>query len=184
MRGASETIEVKGVGPVMLERSRLAKRIVISVKPSGLVRVAVPRRLSFEQAREFAGGKADWIKRQLSRIKQVRHCPLPDSSSERQAARERLIQRLNHLAEKYGFRYNRVFIRDQKARWGSCSSKNNISLSIRLAGLPAELMDYVILHELVHTRQKDHSRDFWAQMDKLVGDGRHLARRMRTYSLR
>jgi predicted metal-dependent hydrolase len=184
VRAASKTIEVKGVGPVLLERSRLAKRIVISVKPSGVVRVAVPCRSSFEQAEEFAGGKAEWIKRQLTKVKQVKRCLSPASPRERQVARERLTERLKHLAAKHGFKYNRVFIRDQKARWGSCSNKNNISLSIRLASLPGELMDYVILHELTHTRQKDHSWVFWAEMDKLVGDGRRMARRMRVYSLR
>jgi predicted metal-dependent hydrolase len=184
VRAASKTIEVKGVGPVLLERSRLAKRIVISVKPSGVVRVAVPCRSSFEQAEEFAGGKAEWIKRQLSKVKQVKRCPLPASPSARQAARAKLAERLKYLAEKHGFKYNRVFIRDQKARWGSCSYRHNISLSIRLVNLPGELMDYVILHELAHTRQKDHGRAFWAEMDKLVGDGRRMSRRMRAYSLR
>lgn len=85
------------------------------------------------------------------------------------------------MADKHGFTYNRVFIRNQKTRWGSCSSKNNISLNMKAVLLPQELLDYVILHELVHTRIKNHSDDFWAVMNKLVGDGKDMASRLKEY---
>ena len=65
--------------------------------------------------------------------------------------------------------------------WGSCSYKNNISLNMKIILLPEELMDYVILHELTHTREKDHSKNFWAKMDKLVGNGKSMASRLREY---
>jgi hypothetical protein len=181
---AGKTIEVRGVGPVLFERSRLARRIIISVKPSGEIRVAVPCRSSFKQAEEFTGNKAAWINRQLSRVKRIKRCPLPAGTAERERARTKLVDRLKSLAERHGFTYNRVSVRDQKARWGSCSGRNNISLSIRLVSLPDELIDYVILHELTHTRKRDHGPAFWAELDKLVGDGRRMSRRLRAYSLR
>jgi len=169
---------------VLFERSRQARRIVISVRPSGMIRVAVPCRSSFKQAEEFAGDKAEWIKLQLFKIKGISRCEPPGSAAEREKAKAWLAERLRRLAAKHGFTYNRVFIRDQKARWGSCSNRNNISLSIRLSGLPEKLIDYVILHELTHTRKRDHSPAFWAELDKLVGNGRQMSRWLRAFSLR
>jgi predicted metal-dependent hydrolase len=100
-----------------------------------------------------------------------------------QKARRRLVSRLDELSQVHGYTYNRVFIRNQKTRWGSCSAKNNISLNLQLARLPVELMDYVILHELVHTRIKNHSQAFWDQLNGLVGEAKQLDRRLNEYPL-
>ena len=102
---------------------------------------------------------------------------------DRPSARRRLIDRLDCLASKYGFQYNRVFIKNQKTRWGSCSSKNNINLNVNLVRLPEELIDYTILHELVHTRIKNHGHQFWAQMNRLLGDAKKLDRALSEYNL-
>jgi len=90
----------------------------------------------------------------------------------RSKARMILVDRLNELAHANGFEYGRVFVRSQKTLWGSCSGKNNISLNINLLRLPDDLRDYVILHELVHTRIKNHSRTFWAELEKYVGEAK------------
>jgi predicted metal-dependent hydrolase len=76
-----------------------------------------------------------------------------------------------------------VFFRNQTTLWGSCSSRNNISLNMKVVCLPEELIDYVILHELAHTRVKNHSNDFWVLMNKLVGNGKAKAARMREYGI-
>ncbi len=101
---------------------------------------------------------------------------------DRQAARRRLVDRLNYLAGKHDFQYNRVFIKNQKTRWGSCSGKNNINLNVNLVRLPDELIDYTILHELVHTRIKNHGQRFWAQLDRLLGDAGKLDRALNEYN--
>jgi predicted metal-dependent hydrolase len=72
-------------------------------------------------------------------------------------------------------------VRSQKTRWGSCSFNNNISLNVKLTRLPQELIDYVILHELAHTRIKNHGREFWKMLDGLIGDAKKLDRRLREY---
>jgi predicted metal-dependent hydrolase len=87
---------------------------------------------------------------------------------------------LYQLAGIHGFTCNRVTVRQQKTRWGSCSPKNTISLNVKLALLPAELSDYVILHELVHTRVHNHSKKFWAELDKYVPNSKAMAKRLRT----
>ena len=86
-------------------------------------------------------------------------------------AKEHLPQRLKMLAAKHGFSYNAVSLRNSHSRWGSCSNRKNISLSIYLQLLPTHLADYVILHELCHTVEMNHSASFWVLMDK-VTDGK------------
>ena len=179
------TISVKGIGPVLMEHSRRAKRISISIKAYQGVRVAVPPRVSFNEAMEFVRLKETWIKKHLAIIKsyETEAKPLSELSAtiDRAKARRHLTDRLNNLAKEYGFTYNKVSLRNQKTRWGSCSHKNNISLNMKLMLLPEDLVDYALLHELVHTRIHNHSKDFWLELDRHVGNSRALASRLRKY---
>lgn len=89
-------------------------------------------------------------------------------------AKQFLPDKVKHLAVKYGFNYNKLTLKNIKSRWGSCSRKNNINLSIHLLRLPDHLIDYVILHELVHTVHHNHSKRFWAMLDKVSGGAKVL----------
>ena len=180
----SKTVELSKVGTVLLERSRRAKRISVSIRPFKGVRVAVPYGVSFEAAKSFALSKASWISKhriKMERLELKAKLKSADDPIDRQAARNFLVDRLDYLAKQYGFNYNRVFIRNQKTRWGSCSNKNNINLNMNLVRLPQELIDYTILHELVHTRVKDHGKLFWHQMDKLLGDAKKIDKKLSDY---
>ena len=183
----SNTVEVIGVGLVLFEHSKKAKHVNVSVKPFKGVRVAVPDGLSFQKAEEFVYTKIGWIQRHLVRIKQyeenAENALTVLDNIDREEAKRKLIARLNHLAGKYGFTYNGVFVRNQKTRWGSCSNKNNISLNMKIVRLPEELMDYVILHELAHTRVKNHSNDFWWVMNRLVGNGKAKSASLSKYGI-
>jgi predicted metal-dependent hydrolase len=183
----TKTLEIEGVS-VLFQRSRKAKRIIVSVAPFYGVRVSIPYSSSYSQAERFVLSKMNWIRKHLEKIKYFESAVESGNKLDgfdgigEAAAREKLVKRLALLANRYGFNYNRVSIRNQKTRWGSCSVKNNISLNMKLVRLPEELMDYVILHELVHTRVKNHSRQFWEELDKLVGDGRRIRRCLKNYN--
>lgn len=84
-------------------------------------------------------------------------------------AKRSLPQRLEQLAQKHGFKYSNCSVRNSHSRWGSCSGRGNISLSIYLVLLTDELIDYVLLHELCHTIEMNHSERFWALLDKVCG---------------
>jgi hypothetical protein len=94
-----------------------------------------------------------------------------------------LVERLEELSAQHGFCYNKVSIRNQRTRWGSCSAKNDISLNMKLLKLPQELIDYVILHELVHTRIKNHTKAFWRELDRIVGNAKALDARLNQYRM-
>jgi len=101
----------------------------------------------------------------------------------RYEARKLLPPRLKELAQKHGFDYNKVSIRNNKRNWGSCSSRNNISLNLQMMKLPDLLIDYILLHELVHTEIKDHSERFWKKLDEVTGGkARERAKEVKKYS--
>jgi predicted metal-dependent hydrolase len=181
----SETFELEGAGRILFERSSRAKNISISVRPFHGVRVAVPYGVSFKRAREFACSKRGWMQKHLAKMRQVeqdyRILSENFNNINRADARKILIERLDEQAKKHGLIYNRVFVRNQKTRWGSCSSKNNISLNAKLVKLPEELMDYIILHELVHTRVKNHGKKFYAELGRLVPDQKLLDSKLKEY---
>jgi predicted metal-dependent hydrolase len=145
--------------------------------------VSVPRRTSFPKALEFVETKKRWIQKHLALIAQNEKRRQESGQAlqiiDRALFGKKLTDRLYQLAETHGFTCSRVTVRQQKTRWGSCSPKNTISLNIKLALLPGELADYVILHELVHTRIHNHSKKFWAELDKYVPNSKAMAKRLR-----
>ena len=179
----SKIIEIERIGPVLFERSNRAKHLNISVNALANVRVAVPRGISFEKAKNFTHSKIGWIGRNLLKLQLRPKIHLFDKPVDRQAAKEFLEGRIEELADKFGFVYNKMTIRNQKTRWGSCSGNNNINLNMQLMNLPNHLIDYVILHELVHTKIKNHSPFFWGSLDRYVGNAKAIDKELKKYSL-
>ena len=179
---AGRTVGLKGVGSIVIERSKRARRICISVHPLKGVRVAVPYGVSFDTAQAFVESRVSWIKKHLQKVQKATPIHISDIPDKNKAA-VKIINRLNELATKHQLHYNRVFIRNQKTRWGSCSAKNNISLNIKLSLLPDEYLDYVLLHELVHTQIKNHSPKFWEALNELVEDAKKMDRGLNNYQL-
>lgn len=181
-----KTVQISGIGQVNFVPSQRAKYINISVRPLKGVRVAVPRGVAISQAREFVLSRQDWIKKHIKEARQLEKAHLNflrrSGQMDRTKARQRLVRKLDALAAIHGFTYNKVFIRNQKTRWGSCSPQNNISLNIKLIWLPDELTSYVILHELVHTRIKNHSASFWNALEQIKRNAKSLRRELDDYS--
>lgn len=179
----STKIFIEGAGTVVLEKSRRARHVNITVRPFHGIRVAVPMNVSFRTAEKIARSRADWITKHCSGMKRIEEMHRKASANrvmpDRRQAEAILVERVTRIAERHGYRFNRVAIRNQKTRWGSCSNRNDISLNIRLVLLPAELRDYIILHELVHTRVKNHGQDFWTEMLRVEPRAKELAARVK-----
>jgi len=173
-------VEHPEVGTIKYIENNKAKRIIISIKPD-YVRVVIPKRQTFKNAQKFVESRLDWIKtnKQTMDTQFEKRKNLPEI--DRKVARKILCRRIGELAQLHNFVYNRVTIRKQKTRWGSCSTKNNINLNANLLHLPSELIDYVLLHELVHTRVKNHSKDFWDELETVVPNARKVDQRLKEY---
>jgi len=100
----------------------------------------------------------------------------------RKEAKHVLPKRLLELANRYDFSFNKVSVRNASSRWGSCSGENNISLNLHLMRLPEHLIDMVLLHELCHTIEKNHSKSFWNLLDKVCANVPAKRKEMKAYS--
>ncbi len=176
------------LGEITLVRSWRAKRITLSVRISGEVRLTYPRFVAKSRALEFLESRVAWIEQSRQRLAeksvvQPKYTP-EQIENMRREARTILPQRVAVWAERFGFRYGRVTIRAARSKWGSCSGENNISLSLFLMALPEHLRDYVIIHELCHTVHHNHSAAFLALVDRcLEGREKSLRRELRNYSI-
>ena len=179
-----ETISIE------IRRSR-RRTLGLEILPDGTVIVRAPFGVSEKRIRQFVEEKKEWIlqKSTLIREKEKNRIetgapPFEElSAKERKAVREKILSRVSYFCTVMDVTVNRISIRSQKTRWGSCSSKGNVNFNYLLAYLPEELLDYVVVHELAHRRYMNHSADFWAEVSKNCPDFRERRRQLKKYSL-
>ena len=171
-----------------LQVSARTRRFRLAVLPDGSVRLTMPRRGTQKFAEQFVRQQAEWVVQQLehfAKTKQQR-IPLPIAGSydtQRKQVLKWIKNRVQQINQEYGFSYNRVSVRNQTSRWGSCSSARNFSFNYRLMFLPPRLADYVIVHELCHLEELNHSRAFWQLVSRVFPDHREIRREFRKYTL-
>ncbi|MDE6779257.1 MAG: M48 family metallopeptidase [Alistipes sp.] len=191
MKLRDETIDIEGIGPVRVVQSARARRVTLSVRPSGDVRLSYPRGTSRERALAFLGSRTEWIaaaRERMTRRAEAR--PRIEYTPEqvealRRAAKADLPARTAAIAARLGLKYGRVTIRAARTKWGSCTGDDNLSLSLFMMTLPEHLRDYVIVHELCHTVHHNHSARFHALVDRCLGGReRELDRELKTYRIR
>lgn len=162
------------IGDIVLRRNARSRRVSVRVHPVRGVTVTVPYLVPYSAGIRFLLSKKKWVLSVMARQKAAFGTAAPVSPEQTEAlrreAREYLPRRLAALASKYGFEYNRLAIKDNRSNWGSCSSKNNINLNLRLMLVPEHLRDYVMLHELCHLRYHDHGPAFHALLERLCAD--------------
>lgn len=164
----------------------------LEVLGSGQVKIRVPNRTKDGVIREFAESRKAWIvekyllmeRRQEEREKQgvpdyVEHPEL--EALYREQARARISERVAWFARIMGVSYGRITIRAAKTRWGSCSAKGNLNFHWKLILMPEEVLDYVVVHELAHRKQMNHSPAFWAEVEKVLPDYRERRRWLKTW---
>jgi hypothetical protein len=160
------------LGEVTLRRSARARQLSIRVHPGRGVVVTVPFFAPYSRGIEFLVSRRDWVQSVLQR--QASRCSdLPEGEtieSLRAKAKAYLPNRLEALAERYGFAFHRVTIKHNTTNWGSCSSKGNINLNLNLMRVPVPLQDYILLHELTHLRHPNHGPHFHAELERLLAD--------------
>lgn len=113
----------------------------------------------------------------------VRKRPSKVYLANKERARQLVLSRLEYYNQFYGFTWGRIAIKNTKRRWGSCSKKGNLNFNYRVALVPQDLADYVLVHELCHLGQFNHSRDFWELVAKTLPDYRVARKKLKNVKL-
>jgi predicted metal-dependent hydrolase len=176
----------------MWRRNSKARRYILRVKRPACLVATIPRGGSQREAWSFIERSKPWIQQQLAK-------PLPDQRTDvwfrgakipiadfdinfvRQLAEAELTRRTIALAAQTNSEISRITVRNQRTRWGSCSRRRAISLNWRLIQTPAFVVDYIILHELMHLRQMNHSQHFWDEVEKVCPTWREAEKWLRQH---
>ncbi|MDP2650239.1 MAG: SprT family zinc-dependent metalloprotease [bacterium] len=170
--------------PYTVRRSRRAKRVGLSVHANGSVVVTLPVRARESAAEAFVREKWNWLLKHLAFYRQFTDTSLAglgrrDYKKHKEAARALVHARLLHFNSAYVFAYHSISIRNQKTCWGSCTAKGNLSFNYKILFLPEPLRDYVIVHELCHLRELNHSKKFWALVEHSIPNHAHMRKELK-----
>ena len=152
------------------------RTLALEIK-SGKLIVRAPSRATDEEISAFVVKHKRWIENNILKIqkrKELIGSIDPLSQSDIQALADKALSvipgRVKYYAEIIGVTYGRITIRNQRSRWGSCSAKGNLNFNCLLMLAPPEVLDYVVVHELCHRKQMNHSKAFWTEVEKVFPD--------------
>lgn len=168
-----------------VHESRRARCLRITIHPGGELSATLPRGFRLEQLENFIRQKADWILRKINLARKRRPNLLLPKANRREylARKNEALALAKNKVERFGAIYNlhpaKISIRNQKTRWGSCSRKGNLSFSYKIIYLSERYLDYIIIHELCHLKEFDHSKRFWDLVKKKCSDYKNLRKEIR-----
>lgn len=173
----------------VLTFSSRTKSVRLVVHGDGRVTVTAPRFASRRVIEQFVASKSEWIKQKLANFKKHPPVLVPKLSKAeivkyKKLARVLVEARIKHFNALYNFKFQRIAIRNQKTRWGSCSKKGNLNFNFKIVLLPPGLADYIVVHELCHLGEFNHSKNFWALVAKTVPNFRALRGELRKHQIR
>lgn len=171
-----------------IRKSKRAKRMRLAVYCDGSVVVTSPHGIRQSIIERFVSDKKQWILKKLEFFEKtdgtkIRTLSRKDYLENKDRARTLVLERLQVYKKIYDFPYNKVCIKNQKTRWGSCSGKRNLNINYKIIFLPAKLQDYIIVHELCHLQEFNHSRKFWNLVKKAIPDYLDIKKQLRNHEL-
>lgn len=178
-----------GIPHIEIIRSR-RKTMAIEIKEDGRVLVRVPLRAGAEQIQAFLTANEAWIRTHLQKVlarqAERERLQIPKLSevqvrSLAEQAKKIIPARIACYAPQMGVTYGRITIRNQKTRWGSCSAKGNLNFNCLLMLTPIEIVDYVVVHELAHRKEMNHSAAFWREVERVLPDYRSRRKWLKEY---
>lgn len=149
------------------------RTIAIHITPQGEVLVRCPRRMGMDAVEAFVRSKASWIAGHLEKQKalpQKTAFSVEELQDLKQKAKTVIPQRVTFFAPLVGVTYGRITIRSQRSLWGSCSGKGNLNFNCLLMLTPPEVVDYIVVHELCHRKEMNHSEKFWMEVERVMPD--------------
>jgi predicted metal-dependent hydrolase len=168
--------------------SSRAKHMRVTIRNGGDMRVTVPRFVPHFLVENFMKKKAHWIVEMFEKLVDVPVLEKKDTRADyqmyKEQARTLAHERVVHYAKQYQFLWKNISIRNQKTRWGSCSSKGNLNFSYKLALLPPHLADYIVVHELCHLKEFNHSEKFWNLVAETIPNHKELRKELNGIEVR
>lgn len=170
-----------------LRRSRRSRNVRITIHCDGSCNVSAPRWASNSSIERFVFEKAQWIIEKVNAFRKsgngknklLRNRSKKEYLGNKERARELIEDRLNYFNNFYNFDFKNISIRNQRTRWGSCSKSGNLNFNYKLVFLPEKMADYIIIHELCHLEEFNHSKNFWNLVAKMFPDWREARRELR-----
>ena len=167
------------------------KTIGLQVCENGDAVLLIPNQLSADALQKFLDSEHAWIWKKVEQMQmrmeqrqETGAVPVGElSRDELEKIKKKIESRVNAYKKAMGVTIGWITIRNQKTRWGSCSSKGNLNFNYQLYYLPDELLDYVVIHELAHRRYMDHSKEFWDEVEKYCPDYRERRQQLKKYKL-
>lgn len=169
-----------------LKLSSRSRRMRVSVYSGGEVYVTAPQSATSLMIDRFLAQHAKWIFKNIQRFKKFPAVTLvppanrKDYILHKDAALRLAKDRLQHFNKFYGFSYGKISIKNQKTLWGSCSKSGNLNFTYRIAMLPEKFSDYIIVHELCHRGEFNHSQKFWDLVAQTIPDYKELRKTLRS----
>ena len=160
------------------------KYIYLRVDKDGELKITAPKRASLIQIQKLVEDRQNWIKKAQEKQYKNKSNIQNHIEIDFNQTKAELTRRIIELSEQHNLPFNKLGFRSQKTRFGSCSSKKNISLNYQLARMPQNFIDYVLLHELVHTKYMNHGQDFWKLLEFICPEARIIHRQRGKYSLK
>lgn len=156
-----------------IRRTKLAKRIKLSVHSDGRCVVSAPKYVPQYLIKKFVESKSSWIRERISLVEKSRQSkPRPHTHAEislyKREALKLIQERLTFFNTSYGYEWKDIRIKNQKTRWGSCSIHGNLNFNYKIALLPSHMADYIVVHELCHLKEFNHGKQFWKLVEKTI----------------
>jgi len=175
--------------PYTIKKSTRAQRVRLAVHRDGSVVATIPLSAHESVAEKFAQEKAGWVMKKITYFRQHRNDGAgsfgrQEYMKHKHAALAVIRDRVEHFNNIYGFSYNTISVKDQRSRWGSCSQKGNLNFSYRLLFLSTEVRDFIIVHELCHLKEFNHSYKFWELVARAVPDHKIVREKLKKEGLR
>tara|TARA_B100001115_G_C15800696_1_gene395949 strand:+ start:244 stop:804 length:561 start_codon:yes stop_codon:yes gene_type:complete len=167
------------IGEVKYKHSKKAKYIRIVINHNSQVSVVIPKYYNIRDAIEFVHSKKNWIQKNKIRIDQKKKLKLKLSNLELKKFWNDTKQKMILLSDMHQLNFYELIFKTLKSRWGSCSHNNVICLNNILYYLPEHLKEYIMLHELTHTKIKNHSSIFWEELEKICPNSKLKRRELR-----
>ncbi|MBT7553604.1 M48 family metallopeptidase [bacterium] len=169
---------------IKLKRRKYAKYIRLSMEPDGSLVLTAAKTYPLFLIRRFLASRQKWILKHLDDVKlrpsifATKHS-IAEINKYKKQTRQLVTERLEYFNQFYNLKYNRIAIRNQKSRWGSCSAKKNLNFNYRLCLLAPELSDCVIVHELCHLKEMNHSVRFWKLVSQTIPNYKIFEKRLK-----